>query len=34
MQYAEAAREDLGDKLTDRPGANRREPGRWTPPQE
>ena len=34
MQFAEAAREDMGDKLTDRPGANRREPGRWTPPSE
>jgi arylsulfatase A len=34
MQYAEAAREDLGDKLTDRPGKNRREPGRWAPPEE
>lgn len=34
MKYAEAAREDLGDKLTDRPGKNRREPGHWTPPQE
>ncbi|MCC7387744.1 MAG: sulfatase [Phycisphaerales bacterium] len=34
MQYAEAAREDLGDTLTDRPGKNRREPGRWAPPEE
>ncbi len=34
MHYAEAAREDLGDKLTDRPGKSRREPGRWTPPEE
>lgn len=33
MLYAEAAREDMGDKLTERPGANRREPGRWTPPE-
>ncbi|MBZ0172190.1 MAG: hypothetical protein K8E66_07415, partial [Phycisphaerales bacterium] len=33
MAYAEAAREDMGDKLTDRPGKNRREPGRWTPPE-
>ncbi|MBK7403204.1 MAG: sulfatase [Phycisphaerales bacterium] len=34
MQYAETARADLGDKLTGREGANRRAPGRWTPPTE
>ena len=34
MAYAEAARADMGDTLTDRPGANRREPGRWTPPED
>jgi arylsulfatase A len=32
MEYVEAARVDMGDSLTDRKGANRREPGRWTQP--
>lgn len=32
MRFIEAAREDMGDKLTDHPGAGRREPGRWTAP--
>lgn len=34
MPLIEAARADMGDKLTDRPGPGLREPGRWTPPTE
>jgi len=34
LVYAEAAREDMGDKLTGREGGNRREPGRWSPPPQ
>ncbi len=32
MRLVEAARADMGDKLTDRPGTGRREPGRWNKP--
>lgn len=31
MPLIEAARADMGDRLTDRPGPGLREPGRWTP---
>lgn len=31
MEHVERARQDLGDRLTEREGAGRREPGRWSP---
>lgn len=34
MGYVENARADLGDKLAGREGSERREPGRWTPPED